>query len=250
MTSPAPTAILFQRDDAGYVAWRAASPGGWVANVHQGLGGIYFKVHRATCSKTEDLTHAKHAQPLTGGNYAKLVAPDLITLCAWRVARGLDLPADAMCALCSPGVSLPDAFEPSADRDRLTAAARLLRAAPELVRPRGAAHPTVTHGASATYATSAVVHEWVTRRAAGCCELCSAPAPFVLPTGEPFLEVHHLHRLADGGADTPENCAALCPNCHRRVHLSADAAAVTAALRTKVVARDRSLPESLPRSAT
>ncbi|WP_305829358.1 HNH endonuclease signature motif containing protein [Photobacterium leiognathi] len=34
--------------------------------------------------------------------------------------------------------------------------------------------------------------------------------------------MHHLTRLADGGADTPENVIALCPTCHRRVHYSTD----------------------------
>jgi len=59
-------------------------------------------------------------------------------------------------------------------------------------------------------------------RANGICEGCDAPAPFLSVTGRPFLEVHHLHRLADDGPDTPENVAALCPNCHRRAHLSRD----------------------------
>jgi Predicted restriction endonuclease len=39
----------------------------------------------------------------------------------------------------------------------------------------------------------------------------------------PFLEVHHIVPLYDGGADTLDNCAALCPNCHRAIHLSKDA---------------------------
>ncbi|WP_373273521.1 HNH endonuclease [Vibrio parahaemolyticus] len=38
----------------------------------------------------------------------------------------------------------------------------------------------------------------------------------------PYLEVHHLTRLADGGADCPENVIALCPTCHRRAHYSID----------------------------
>jgi hypothetical protein len=38
------------------------------------------------------------------------------------------------------------------------------------------------------------------------------------PDGSPFLETHHLIRLADGGPDTVENAVAVCPNCHRRLH--------------------------------
>ena len=56
-------------------------------------------------------------------------------------------------------------------------------------------------------------------RAAGVCELCESPAPFLRASNlEPFLEVHHRMRLADGGDDTVENAIAVCPNCHRRAH--------------------------------
>ncbi len=57
-------------------------------------------------------------------------------------------------------------------------------------------------------------------RAAGVCELCHAPAPFIRASdGTPYLEVHHRRRLADQGEDTLENAVACCPNCHRRAHL-------------------------------
>jgi 5-methylcytosine-specific restriction protein A len=60
-------------------------------------------------------------------------------------------------------------------------------------------------------------------RAGGTCEACSKRAPFQTPKGQPFLEVHHLRRLGDGGPDDPEWVAAVCPNCHRRAHYSGDA---------------------------
>ena len=40
-------------------------------------------------------------------------------------------------------------------------------------------------------------------------------APFIKENGAPFLEIHHLKRLADGGSDTISNTVAICPNCHR-----------------------------------
>ena len=63
-----------------------------------------------------------------------------------------------------------------------------------------------------------VVAEVLTR-AGGHCEKCEAPAPFKrASSGQPYLEVHHRIRLADGGEDTVENALALCPNCHRASH--------------------------------
>jgi len=39
-----------------------------------------------------------------------------------------------------------------------------------------------------------------------------------MSTGMPYLEVHHWTPLAEGGLDTIENAAALCPNCHKQAH--------------------------------
>ena len=34
----------------------------------------------------------------------------------------------------------------------------------------------------------------------------------------PFLEVHHIEFLSNGGDDSIDNVSALCPNCHRKMH--------------------------------
>ena len=73
-----------------------------------------------------------------------------------------------------------------------------------------------------SYRRSAVVREFALRAANGVCQGCGEDAPFVDTSGEPFLEVHHLHRRGDGGPDDPENVIAVCPNCHRRVHHGRD----------------------------
>ena len=57
------------------------------------------------------------------------------------------------------------------------------------------------------------------RRAKGICELCAQPAPFSDAKGEPYLETHHVDWLARGGDDSLQNTVALCPNCHRRMHV-------------------------------
>jgi 5-methylcytosine-specific restriction protein A len=71
---------------------------------------------------------------------------------------------------------------------------------------------------SRSYPRSEVVKEFALRHADGVCQGCEEKAPFVDTSGDPFLEIHHLHRRADGGPDAPENVIALCPNCHRRRH--------------------------------
>jgi 5-methylcytosine-specific restriction protein A len=68
---------------------------------------------------------------------------------------------------------------------------------------------------------SEAIRLYALKRSQGTCEGCSTHAPFQGKEG-PFLEVHHLHRLSDGGPDHPVNVVALCPNCHRRVHFGKD----------------------------
>ncbi|MCM1161579.1 MAG: HNH endonuclease [Roseburia sp.] len=65
----------------------------------------------------------------------------------------------------------------------------------------------------------AAVSAYVKMRANGKCDLCGSNAPFIDKKGNPYLEEHHIVRLADGGADSIDNAVALCPNCHREIHI-------------------------------
>jgi 5-methylcytosine-specific restriction enzyme A len=53
-------------------------------------------------------------------------------------------------------------------------------------------------------------------RSQGRCEnpRCSGDIQDLTDSGDPILEVDHLHDLAKGGADHPAQMIALCPNCH------------------------------------
>lgn len=61
--------------------------------------------------------------------------------------------------------------------------------------------------------------EIVKRIADGKCQFCGNNAPFIDRNGEPYLEEHHVKRLADGGRDTIDNVVAICPNCHKKIHV-------------------------------
>ena len=64
--------------------------------------------------------------------------------------------------------------------------------------------------------------QMVKRIAEGKCQYCGSDAPFRDKQGQPYLEAHHVIRMADGGKDTIENMVAICPNCHRKVHVLED----------------------------
>lgn len=59
--------------------------------------------------------------------------------------------------------------------------------------------------------------------ARGKCNKCKRDAPFHKPNGQPYLEVHHILPLSQGGLDEPNNVEALCPNCHREKHFGSAA---------------------------
>ena len=70
-----------------------------------------------------------------------------------------------------------------------------------------------------TYYRNPVIAKAAKERAGGVCQLCGMPAPFEDKDGNPYLESHHIIWLSAGGEDTVENTVALCPNCHKRMHV-------------------------------
>ncbi|MBC6982867.1 EVE domain-containing protein [Caulobacter sp. 17J80-11] len=83
------------------------------------------------------------------------------------------------------------------------------------------------------------------RRSGFTCEVSGCSIPLFIGTdGVPYVEVHHIRTLADGGEDTPENVACLCPAHHREIHFGKAAAVLTAALR-----KLRGLPDECPEMA-
>ena len=85
------------------------------------------------------------------------------------------------------------------------------------------ARPKSSTTVSVVYARNQYVAELAKRRARGKCELCRQPAPFTNASDEPYLESHHVVWLSRGGPDSLENTVALCPNCHRKMHIVNDA---------------------------
>ncbi len=85
------------------------------------------------------------------------------------------------------------------------------------------AHRAVT---TDTYIRDPYIAEYAKVRANGMCQLCDLPAPFKTQEGKPYLESHHVIWLSAGGADSIDNTVALCPNCHKKMHVLNDGADV------------------------
>jgi 5-methylcytosine-specific restriction protein A len=63
---------------------------------------------------------------------------------------------------------------------------------------------------------SAAAKQAVLLRSEGRCENpnCTGDIRDLTDSGDPILEIDHIHDLADGGPDNPVQMIALCPNCH------------------------------------
>ena len=109
----------------------------------------------------------------------------------------------------------------------------------DLLKPSGNACPKRRRISVTQLQCDPGVKAWVLKQAAGTCESCEKPAPFQGADGLPYLELHYVQSLADGGADAVSNAVALCPNCHREIHHGVNAHAVEAWLYDSVQRLER-----------
>lgn len=128
----------------------------------------------------------------------------------------------------------PQDLELTEDRQILQQRVDNLLRRGKLGRPQGNKRPRRKQGLSIQFQRSPQVAAWVLQESRGICCLCNQTAPFLKPDRTPYLEVHHVHPLGDGGKDVIENAVALCPNCHREIHHGADTAALREKLYTSV----------------
>lgn len=88
----------------------------------------------------------------------------------------------------------------------------------ELLSPTGNIKPTSSITKSISYERDPRVKAWTLLQSKGLCEVCDTYAPFLKEDGMPYLEVHHVVPLSEGGRDTVSNTIAICPNCHMKLH--------------------------------
>lgn len=129
----------------------------------------------------------------------------------------------------------PAAIEPPVDAPHIE-----ITALRSLVSNRS--KPTTSRMTVVEYrARSAAVHRYALLRAAVTSECCKAAAPFTSASGVPYLEVHHMLRLADDGPDEPSNVAAVCSNCHCALHFSIERQVLAHRLSELITQREQAI---------
>lgn len=104
-------------------------------------------------------------------------------------------------------------------QEKVRQARNLTRKDRQVMLAKSNPKPTKTITRQIVFNRNQYVVAEVLDRANGVCENCKKPAPFTKDIdSKPYLEVHHIIPLAEGGDDTVKNAIALCPNCHRHAH--------------------------------
>ncbi len=93
--------------------------------------------------------------------------------------------------------------------------------------PPGVSNPEQGLSQKQEYRRDDSVRQYVIARAKGRCEYCGKQE-FLTADGTPYLEAHHILRLASQGPDTVDNVIALCASHHREAHYGENAESLEA----------------------
>jgi hypothetical protein len=88
---------VFQDDEDGYRAWRAANPDGWVINIQRSLNPSDARVHHGAC---RTITGEPAPGTTWTGPYIKICAAELSHADAWAISyTGATI---VRCGTCQP----------------------------------------------------------------------------------------------------------------------------------------------------
>lgn len=146
-----------------------------------------------------------------------------------------DFPDDVV-AIAKERMADFELVEPTEDWEELDRRTQKIIARPNILSepPAGNPSPRKEVATGTVFVRDPRVVAYTQIRAQGKCELCLLDAPFKRLDDTPYLETHHILPLANGGPDTIENCAAVCPNCHRALHSSGNRDELAEKLRVAV----------------
>lgn len=216
--------VIKLETEAAYHDWLTNQPDGFVVNFNKRRWKTsHYMVHRVRCRlmDPERYQRSESDAPMTGGAYGKLGADDFEDAWTYGMTNGFRQEWMRPCRACLHAHSAP--IRPD-DRAHPEEAGATDPPARQATASLGNRVPVQRQESRTVFERSPAVVSSVLASAHGSCEMCREPAPFVDDAGRPFLEVHHVLRLADGGPDTIDNAIAVCPNCHRRLHHGADRA--------------------------
>lgn len=216
--------IHFREDEANYLGWLASNPSGFVLNVRTPPEKKRLMLHRATCKDINRASSSDGPEPFTGGLYSKVCSRDPKQIAEWARDHVSGVAGYThLCKRCKPQAPLYPLDEALERQQHLLSdTEKSLRDTETARRERlkkASKRAKVRYVMARVFERNPDVIAEALHLARGICQGCGNPAPFERKaTGRPYLEVHHVVPLAEGGDDTVSNAIALCPNCHRERH--------------------------------
>ncbi|MEZ9896613.1 HNH endonuclease [Vibrio breoganii] len=204
-------------DDQFYLNWLVRNPDGYVVNCRT-TKDSYRVLHRSTCRHISLLSSSASSGGFTERHYIKVCATTVEALKKWSFDNGATQECfSSICKHCVEGDLLTWDITNFAS---LVTIAR--QSTPETRTDKIREYDGVVFARTVEtkiYSRSPEIVAETLIRANGICEECGCDAPFKRKSDNtPYLEVHHVKLLSEGGLDLLSNTKALCPNCHRKAH--------------------------------
>ncbi|PBQ01150.1 HNH endonuclease [Pseudomonas congelans] len=198
-----------------------------------GVAFLKRDVHKSLASDTRNETAIERRMQNISSLMKELCLP-VVTGYAPASNLGSGVKARMLAILQSRGAFFPENYSHTFDEDTLKQKSEKIIRIDLTTHPVGIKTPATTLSSKTIYKRDPLTRAWVLKNSGGYCEGCDQQAPFLTVEGFPFLEIHHVCHLAAGGSDRTSNTLALCPNCHRRCHISLDSHKFTEYLYGKI----------------
>lgn len=209
--------FLFQNKEQEYMQWLQGNPSGFVLTTLRSILPTYMSLHRSDCKTISKYMSNMAKDAFTGRNYIKVCSNYPLELSAWIKKNG-GSGFTTLCSKCKPAIDNVKKLQVEFERDvrQSTLSTPEERGKRLLVASK---QPELISTTTILFKRNPDVVADVLFRARGNCQNCKKEAPFTRASdGTPYLEVHHIVPLSEGGHDSVANAIALCPNCHRRNH--------------------------------
>lgn len=206
----------FGEGDAPYLEWLKNHQDGFVLQTKAHPDPDYMNLHSAKCKSISKVTSSKKASPFTAAGYIKICSDDPTELFKYAISQGRSIaPHHSRCCARFVDTSIFDSFNHLVVEHTGSAGPTILELSKQ-AKKAGRSQPKKVSSEVTTFARSDEVVKYAKAVSEGACSLCKC-----VFEREPqrFLDCHHIVFLRDGGEDTRENVVAVCPNCHRKLHL-------------------------------
>lgn len=205
--------------DVPYLNWLKNNPDGFVLQTRKKPDPEYMNLHSAKCKMISKPTNSTKSSPFTAEGFIKICSMTASELFQYSSDHGrTHRPKISRCCAGFIDLSvseLPYGINSDSDSSSNISLIELSKRA----KSAGRSSPKMEPSPVNRFTRSNDVLAYAKAVADGVCSLCGCNSEL-----DPmqFLDCHHIVFLRDGGSDTRENVVAVCPNCHRKLHIAPD----------------------------